>query len=83
MIKAMTAKLAASQRQRSVMHTRETVLSYVPKNQPEQIEAELKAVFSQKSRQEADQAVVADHWRNSRTSLREPSRVSKAIVKLA
>jgi len=59
MINAMTAKFAASQRQRCVMHKMENVLSYVPNKQREQIEPELKAVFYQKSRQEADQAVVA------------------------
>jgi putative transposase len=59
MINAMTAKFADSQRHRCVMHQMENVLSYIPNKQREQIEPELKALFSQKSRQEADQAVVA------------------------
>jgi putative transposase len=59
MINAMTAKFAASQRQRCVMHKMENVLSYVPQKQREQVEPELKALFYQKNRQEADQAVIA------------------------
>lgn len=59
MINAMTAKFAASQRQRCVMHKMENVLSYVPQKQRDQVEPELKALFYQKNRQEADQAVVA------------------------
>jgi putative transposase len=59
MIKAMTAKFVASQRQRCVMHKLDNVLSYVPNKQREQVEPELKALFYQKSRQAADQAVAA------------------------
>jgi transposase-like protein len=59
MINAMTAKFAASQRQRCVMHKMENVLSYVPQKQRDQVEPELKALFYQKNRQEADQAVAA------------------------
>ncbi len=59
MINAMRAKFAASQRQRCVMHKLDNVLSYVPNKQREQIEPELKALFYQKSRQAADQAVAA------------------------
>jgi putative transposase len=59
MIKAMTATFAASRRQRCVMHKLENVLSYVPQKQREHVEPELKAVFYQKNRQEADQAVAA------------------------
>jgi putative transposase len=58
MLSAINVKFAASQRQRCVMHKLENVLSYVPQKQREQIEPELKALFYQKSRQEADQAVA-------------------------
>jgi transposase-like protein len=59
MINAMTAKFATSQRQRCVLHKMDNVLSYVPQKQREQIEPELKALFYQKGRPEADQAVAA------------------------
>jgi putative transposase len=59
MITAMTAKFATSQRQRCVMHKLDNVLSYVPQKQREQIEPELKALFYQKGRSEANQAVAA------------------------
>lgn len=59
MINAMTAKFGRSQRQRCVMHKMENVLSYVPAKQRDQVEPELKALFYQKNRQEADQAVAA------------------------
>jgi len=41
------------------MHKIENVLSYVPHKQREQLEPELKAVFYQNSRQQADQVVAA------------------------
>ena len=59
MLGAIRLKFAASQRQRCVMHKLENVLSSVPQKQREQVEPELKAVFYQKTRHEADQAVVA------------------------
>lgn len=59
MLNAIGTKFATSQRQRCVIHKMENVLSYVPQKQREQIEPELKALFYQKSRQEADQAVAA------------------------
>lgn len=59
MLNAIGVKFATSQRQRCVMHKMDNVLSYVPQKQREQIEPELKALFYQKSRQEADQAVAA------------------------
>jgi putative transposase len=59
MLNAIAAKFATSQRQRCVMHKMENVLSYVPQKQREQIEPELKALFYQKGRTEADQAVAA------------------------
>ena len=59
MLNAISAKFATSQRQRCVMHKMENVLSYVPQKQREDIEPELKALFYQNTRQEADQAVAA------------------------
>jgi len=59
MLNASGLKFADSQRQRCVMHKLENVLSYVPQKQREQIEPELKALFYQKGRTEADQAVAA------------------------
>jgi putative transposase len=59
MINAMTSKFVSSQRQRCVMHKMENVLSYVPNKQRDQVEPELKALFYQKDRQVADQAVAA------------------------
>ncbi|GAC1668950.1 MAG: IS256 family transposase [Ktedonobacteraceae bacterium] len=59
MLGAINLKFAASQRQRCAIHKMENVLSYVPQKQREQVEPELKALFYQKNRQEADQAVAA------------------------
>ena len=59
MLNAISAKFATAQRQRCVVHKMDNVLSYVPHKQREQIEPELNALFYQKSRQEADQAVAA------------------------
>jgi transposase-like protein len=59
MINAMTAKFAASQRQRCGMHKMENALGFVPQKQRDQVEPELKALFFQNNRQEADQAVAA------------------------
>jgi putative transposase len=58
-VNAIRTKFATSQRQRCVMHKMENVLSYIPNKQREQIEPELKGLFYQKSRQQADQAVAA------------------------
>ncbi len=59
MLNAINLKFATSQRQRCVIHKMENVLSSVPQKQREQVEPELKALFYQKNRQEADQAVAA------------------------
>jgi putative transposase len=59
MLNAITAKFADSQRQRCVIHKMENVLSYIPNKQRDQVEPELKALFYQKNRQEANQAVAA------------------------
>lgn len=59
MINAMTKKFPAAARQRCVVHKMDNVLDYVPSKQREQVEPELKALFYQKDRQAADQAVAA------------------------
>src|SRR5205823_14818234 len=46
-------------RQRCVVHKMDNVLSYIPTQQQEQIKPELRALFYQKDRQAADQAVAA------------------------
>jgi putative transposase len=59
MLNAITTKFPDSARQRCVMHKMENVLSYVPTKQQEQLKPELKALFYQKDRSAADQAVAA------------------------
>jgi putative transposase len=56
---AITQKFPASARQRCVVHKMDNVLSSIPNKQQEQIKPELKALFYQKDRQAADQAVAA------------------------
>lgn len=59
MLNAITKKFPTSARQRCVMHKMDNVLSYIPNKQQEQIKPELRALFYQKDRQAADQAVAA------------------------
>jgi putative transposase len=59
MLNAITKKSPDSARQRCVVHTMDNVLSYVPTKQQEQLKPELKALFYQKDRESADQAVAA------------------------
>ncbi len=59
MLNAVEAKFAASQRQRCVKHKMDNVLSYIPDKQQAQVKPELKAIFYQDSRQQADQQVAA------------------------
>lgn len=59
MLNAIRKKFPDSARQRCVVHKMENVLSYVPTKQQEQLKVELKALFYQKDRQSADQAVAA------------------------
>lgn len=59
MLNAITKQFPDSARQRCVVHKMDNVLSYVPTKQQEQLKAELKALFYQKDRQAADQAVAA------------------------
>jgi putative transposase len=59
MLNAITKQFPDSARQRCVVHKMDNVLSYVPTKQQEQLRLELKALFYQKDRQAADQAVAA------------------------
>lgn len=59
MLNAIDTKFPDSQRQRCVKHKMENVLSYIPEKQRDQVEPELKAIFYQDSREQADQQVAA------------------------
>src|SRR6266849_5976762 len=59
MLNAISQKFPDSARQRCVVHKMDNVLSYVPTKQQEQLKPESKALFYQKDRQAADQAVAA------------------------
>lgn len=59
MIHAMENKFSTAKRQRCVKHKMENVLSYIPKKQQEQIHPELKAIFYQANREQAEQTAAA------------------------
>lgn len=59
MLNAIELKFSASQRQRCIHHKMNNVLGYIPENQHQQVEPELKAIFYQDSREKADQEVAA------------------------
>jgi len=59
MLNAVQRKFPAAARQRCVKHKLENVLSYVPDKQRDVVEPELKAIFYQDTRAQADQAVAA------------------------
>lgn len=59
MLNAISKKFPDSARQRCVVHKMDNVLSYVPTKQQEQLKPELRALFYQKDRQAAEQAVAA------------------------
>ncbi|HKF37224.1 MAG TPA: transposase [Ktedonobacteraceae bacterium] len=59
MLGALAKKFPDSARQRCVVHKMDNVLSYVPTKQQDQLKPELRALFYQKDRQAADQAVAA------------------------
>jgi putative transposase len=59
MLNAISKKFPNSARQRCVVHKMDNVLSYIPTKQQEQLKPELRALFYQKDRQTADQAVAA------------------------
>jgi transposase-like protein len=59
MLNAIERKFPTAQRQRCVLHKMNNVLGYIPKQQHETIEPELKAIFYQESREKADQVLLA------------------------
>jgi putative transposase len=59
MLHAISKQFPDSAPQRWVVHQRDNVLSYVPTKQQERLKPELQALFYQKDRQAADQAVAA------------------------
>ena len=59
MLNAIAAKFGTAPRQRCVVHKMDNVLSYIPTKQQEQIKPELRALFYQKDRASANQAVAA------------------------
>jgi putative transposase len=59
MLKAIQAKFSDTPRQRCIKHKMDNVLSYIPKKQQAQVYPELKAIFYQDSREQADQVVAA------------------------
>ena len=59
MINAITKKFPTAARKPCIVHKMDNVLDYVPSKQREQVEPELKALFYQKDRQAADQAIAA------------------------
>ena len=59
MLNAIELKFATAQRQRCVAHKLKNVLGYIPKERQPLVEPELKAIFYQESREQADQALAA------------------------
>ena len=67
MLNAVQLKFSQSARQRCVKHKMDNVLSYVPDKQRDQVEPELKAIFYQDNRAQADQVVAAFCEKYSKT----------------
>lgn len=59
MLNAIALKFPSSKRQRCVVHKMENILSHVPEKQREAVRVELRAIFYQKSRAQADQMTAA------------------------
>src|SRR2546421_3998026 len=59
MLNAISKTSPSCARQRCVVHKMDSVLRYIPTKQQEQIKPELRALFYQKDRAAADQAVAA------------------------
>ncbi len=59
MLNALGTKFGTTPRQRCIRHKMENVLSYVPQNQRDRLYPELRALFYQENRTQADQAVAA------------------------
>ena len=59
MLNAVELKFSDSRRQRCIKHKMDNVLSYVPHTQHDQVRPELRAIFYQDSREQAEQEVAA------------------------
>lgn len=59
MLNAVTRKFPQAQRQRCVKHKLANILSYIPKKQHAQVDSELKAIFYQDNRTQAEQVLAA------------------------
>lgn len=59
MLNAIARKFPTSKRQRCVRHKMENILSHVPEKRREAVREELRAIFYQKTRQQADQLAAA------------------------
>jgi transposase-like protein len=59
MLNAIEVKFAQVRRQRCVVHKMKNVLGYIPQQQQDRIEPELKAIFYQDTRTAAEQALAA------------------------
>lgn len=59
MLNAIATKFPTAQRQRCVVHKLNNVLGYIPKQQHDKVESELKAIFYQESREQADRLLAA------------------------
>jgi putative transposase len=59
MLNAIELKFPTAPRQRCIKHKIDTVLSHVPEKQREMVRAELRAIFYQKNRAQADQVAAA------------------------
>ncbi len=59
MLNAIDAKFPQAKRQRCIKHKMENVLSYVPQKQRDAVEPELKAIFYQENRTQAEQQLAA------------------------
>jgi transposase-like protein len=59
MLNAIATKFPTSQRQRCIVHKMNNVLGYIPKQHHDGVQPELKAIFYQDSRTQADQLLAA------------------------
>lgn len=59
MLNAIATKFPTSQRQRCIVHKMNNVLGYIPKQHHDGVQPELKAIFYQQSRTQADQLLAA------------------------
>ncbi|MCZ7570782.1 MAG: IS256 family transposase [Ardenticatenaceae bacterium] len=67
MLNVIALKFPDSRRQRCVKHKIENVLSYVPLSKRDQLEPELKAIFYQESREQAEQTLAAFVAKHAKT----------------